>query len=216
MNNNYLITPCESEKEISDAVKLRYIAYRNVDAIDENQENEFKDKYDLLTNSRTSVIYEDGAAVASIRACIYSPQHNFMHLPAFEVYKEAIEKELGLKKVIVEANRFVINPAKVDSKHLFKVPFRFIILNVVKFSSDYIITAVRLKHVPLYRRFLGLEPISTPQRYPGLNVEMVLMAGECSVLLPALWSERKSSGLRRMKLTIISLTPACVNHPKVL
>jgi hypothetical protein len=184
MINNYLITPCETEKEISDAVKLRYTCYRNVEAIDVNEEKEFKDKYDLLSNSTTCVIYEDNNPVASIRACVYSKAHNFIHLPAFEVYKEEIEKELGLDKVIIESNRFVIDPSKVDSKLLFKVPFRFVILNVLKFSSDYIITAVRPKHVPLYKRFLGLEPISTSKKYPGINVEMILMAGECSVLLP--------------------------------
>lgn len=184
MNHNYVLNPCETEKEISDAVKLRYTAYRNVGAIDENEKMEFKDKYDLLPNSKTCLVYEEGAAVASIRACVYSKDNNFMHLPGFEVYKEEIEKEIGLDKVIIEANRFVIDPAKVDSKHLFKVPFRFIILNVLKFNSDYILTAVRPKHVPLYRRFLGLEPISAPKKYPGINVEMIIMAGDCSTLLP--------------------------------
>ncbi|MGF7078210.1 N-acyl amino acid synthase FeeM domain-containing protein [Mucilaginibacter sp. UYCu711] len=183
MNNNYVLNPCETEKEISDAIKLRYIAYRNVDAIDVNEEKTFKDKYDLLNNSKTCLIYEQGAAVASIRACVYSKEHNFMHIPAFEVYKEEIEKEIGLDKVIIEANRFVIDPAKVDSKHLFKIPFRFIMLNILKFSSDNIITAGRPKHVPLYRRFLGLEPISEPKKYPGINVEMIIMVGECKPLL---------------------------------
>lgn len=183
MNHNYLLNPCETEKEISDAFKLRYTAYRNVEAIDENEEKEFKDKYDFLPNSKTCLIYEEGAAVAAIRTCVYSKEHNFMHLPAFEVYKQEIEKEMGLDKVIIEANRFVIAPAKVDSKYLFKIPFRFIMLNVIKFDSDYIITAVRPKHVPLYRRFLGLEPISEPKKYPGINVEMIIMMGECKPLL---------------------------------
>jgi hypothetical protein len=102
-----------------------------------------------------------------------------LHLPAFEVYKEEIEKEMGLDKVIVESNRFVIDPKEVDSKYLFKVPFRFIILNILKFDADYIITAVRPKHVPLYRRFLCMEPISEPKKYPGINVEMIMMAGDC-------------------------------------
>jgi hypothetical protein len=177
--NNYQLNPCNTEKEISDAFKLRYIAYRNVEAIDENPKKEFTDKYDLLANSRTCLIYENDTAIASVRACIYSTKHNFLHLPAFEVYKEEIEKEVGLDKVIVESNRFVIDPKEVDSKYLFKVPFRFIILNILKFDADYIITAVRPKHVPLYRRFLCMEPISEPKKYPGINVEMIMMAGDC-------------------------------------
>jgi len=184
MKDNYLLAFCETDQQMSDAIKLRYLAYSNAGAIPENPTAEFKDKYDLMANARTSIVYEGNAPVASVRACIYSKEHQFMQIPCFEVYKQEIEKEIGLDKIIVESNRFVIHPGKVDSKYLFKVPFRFIILTVLKFSSDYIVTAVRPKHVPLYRRFLGLEPISEPEKYPGINVEMILMAGACNDLLP--------------------------------
>ena len=184
MNNPFTLHPCETSQKMSDAVKLRYHAYKNAGAIDENAEAEFKDKYDLQPNTKTCIVYEGNTPVASARACIYSSAHYFLPTPAFEVYRQDIEREIGLDKMIIEANRFVIHPEKVDSKYLFKLPFRFIMLNIIKFSSDYIITAVRTKHVPIYRRFLGLEPISGLRKYPGLNVEMKLMAGVCSDLLP--------------------------------
>jgi hypothetical protein len=176
---------------MSEAARLRYLAYNNAGAIPENATAEFKDNYDLLPNTRTCIVYEDNAPVASVRACIYSKEHNFLQIPCFEVYRQEIEKEIGLDKMIVESNRFVIHPGKVDSKYLFKVPFRFIILTVLKFSSDYIVTAVRPKHVPLYRRFLGLEPISAPKKYPGINVEMIMMAGACSALLPTVMNKEE-------------------------
>lgn len=176
---------------MSDAFKLRYLAYKNAGAIHEHAEAEFKDKYDLQANAKTCLVYEENVPVASARACIYSKEHDFLQIPAFEVYRQEIEKEIGLDKMIIESNRFVIHPDKVDSKYLFKVPFRFIILNVLKFSSDYIITAVRPKHVPLYRRFLGLEPISAPKKYPGIEVEMIMMSGACSTLLPIVMSKEE-------------------------
>ena len=184
MNTPFTLHPCETSQKMSDAIKLRYLSYKNAGAIDENAEAEFKDKYDLQPNTKTCIVYEGNTPVASARACIYSTAQNYLPTPAFEVYRQEIEREIGLDKMIVEANRFVIHPKKVDSKYLFKLPFRFIILNLIKFSSDYIIIAVRPKHVPVYRRFLGLEPISTLRKYPGLNVEMILMAGVCSDLLP--------------------------------
>lgn len=116
----------------------------------------------------------------SVRACIYSREHDFLHIPAFEVYMEDIEREIGLDKTIVESNGFVIDPANVDSRQLFKVPFRFIILNILKFRSDYVIAAVRPRHAPLYRRLLSMEPISEPRRYPGINVDMIMMAEDCN------------------------------------
>lgn len=180
------------EEEMSLAVKLRYHAYRNVGAIDENSLAEFRDRYDLLPNSRTCLIYEEDAIpVASVRACIYDLKDNSFEIPALEVYKEDIEKEIGLDKKIIESNRFVIHPDKVDSKQLFKVPFRFILLNAIKFESEYIIAAVRAKHVPLYQRFLGLEPISSPKTYPGINVKMIMMAGQCDDLIPKLMAKEE-------------------------
>ncbi|HTN17066.1 MAG TPA: hypothetical protein VL092_05240 [Chitinophagaceae bacterium] len=184
MNTKYTLQACETDQEIAQAIRLRYIAYRNAAAIPEHADAVFRDKYDLLPNASSCIVYEDTAPVASVRACIYSRELNFLQLPAFEAYRQEIEKELDLDKVIVESNRFVIHPDNVDSKYLFKVPFRFIILNVLKFKSDYILAAVRPKHVPLYRRFLGMEPISAPRKYPGINVDMIMMAGVCSELLP--------------------------------
>lgn len=184
MNKPYSLHTCDNTRKMAEAIQLRYLAYRNAGAINENPEAAFRDQYDLLPNTSCCIVYKGHAPVASVRACIYSKELDFLQLPAFEAYGPEIGKELDLDKVIVESNRFVIHPDNVDSKYLFKVPFRFIILNVLKFKSDYILTAVRPKHVPLYRRFLGLEPISVPRKYPGINVEMIMMAGECHKLLP--------------------------------
>ena len=178
--DGFVLNPCETEEDLLIAAKLRYRAYRNAEAIEEQKEEVFKDKYDALANAKTCLIYDNNEAVAAVRACVYSREHHFMEIPSLEVYKEEIEKELGLDKVIVESNRFVIAPEKVDSKILFKIPFRFIILNLHKFKGDFIITAVREKHIPLYRRFLTMKPISGLKKYPGINVDMVLMAGDCN------------------------------------
>jgi hypothetical protein len=180
MNDKYLLSHCRTEKELSDVIKLRYISYRNVEAIEENAEGIFKDKYDPMANSISCMVREGNAPVASVRACIYNKELDFLTLPAFEVYSQEIEKELGLGKKLIEANRFVIHPGKMDAKDLFKIPFRFIILNALKFKCDHIMAAVRPKHVPLYRRVLDMEPISTPKKYPGINVNMILMAGDCA------------------------------------
>lgn len=177
--NNFLLSHCETAADLSVAAKLRYVAYRNAGAIEENDPQEFTDKYDSQNNAKTCLIYEDKVAVAAVRACVYSKKHDYLTIPAFEVYKEEIAKEIGLDKTIIESNRFVVTPEKRDSKSLFKLPYRFIILNSLKFDSDFVIAAVREKHIPLYRRFLDMEPISGLKKYPGINVEMVLMAVDC-------------------------------------
>jgi hypothetical protein len=177
--NEFFLQPCTTKEDLSEVTQLRYTAYRNVNAIAENSEEKFQDAYDSAANAKSCLVYEDDKLVASLRACVYSAELNYLPIPAFEVYKNDIEKAIGLDKTIVESNRFVISPDKMDSKLLFKIPFRFIILNLKKFDGDYIITAVREKHIPLYKRFLCMEPISGLQKYPGIDVEMVLMAGDC-------------------------------------
>src|SRR6187402_1648039 len=134
--NDYLLSPCETSSDLSVAAKLRYKAYLNVGAIEENESKEFTDKYDAQSNTKTCLIYEGKEAVAALRACVYSPSYNFLPIPALEVYKEEIEKEIGLDKTIIESNRFVITPEKKDSKTLFKLPYRFVILNSLKFNAD--------------------------------------------------------------------------------
>lgn len=176
---NFVLSPCETPFDLSTASKLRYKAYRHAEAIEENESKEFTDKYDLQSNTKTCLIYEKDEAVAAVRACIYGREHNYLPIPAFEVYKEEIAQAIGLDKTIIESNRFVVTPEKKDSKSLFKLPYRFIILNSLKFDSDFVIGAVRSKHIPLYRRFLDMEPISGLKKYPGINVEMVLMAVDC-------------------------------------
>ncbi|MGA7935361.1 MAG: hypothetical protein WCA35_17560 [Kovacikia sp.] len=172
----YTDTYCRSESELSVAGKIRYQAYQSVDAIESNERMEFLDKYDRQGNSATCLINKQGEPVAAIRASVYAAEYDFAPTPCLEVYKEDLERHMGdLNKTIVESNRFVVLPEITDSKKLFKLQFRFIILNALKHNADYIVTAVRPRHVPFYRRIM-MFPISDPKKYSGINVEMVLLA----------------------------------------
>lgn len=181
--NGFQLKSCELRSEFDQVAALRYTAYRSVDAIAENPSSRFIDPYDFLPNTKSCLVYENELPVASVRSCVYAPDLGYLRIPAMDAYKEDIKAACGLDKVMVESNRFVTLPEKADSKVLFKIPFRFIILNLLKFQGDFILTAVREKHIPLYKRFLTMEPISKPKLYPGINAEMVLMCGDCKLNL---------------------------------
>lgn len=176
--NEFTYQLCNNKADIDAVGKLRYQCYLSVDAIAENKEKIFLDKYDALPNCKSVMIYEQDRILSSVRACIYNPEMGYTQIPSLEAYKDEISYHLGLDKVIVDSNRFVIDSDKMDSKTFFKIPFRFMALNVLKYDCDYIITAVRKKHAPLYTRFLTFEVISEARKFPGIDVEMVLMAGD--------------------------------------
>ncbi len=176
--NEFTYQLCKDKTDLETVGKLRYQCYLSVDAIKENPDKIFLDRYDGLPNSKSVMIFEHNKIVASLRASIYHPEMQYTQAPSLETFKEEVSYHLGLDKVIVDSNRLVINSDKTDSKTFFKLPFRFMVLNLQKYDSDYLITAVRKRHAPLYQRYLMMEPISNAKSFPGVNFETVLMAGD--------------------------------------
>lgn len=176
--NEFTYQLCNNDTDMETVGRLRYECYLNADAITENPEKIFIDKYDGLPNSKSVMIYEHNKIVASLRASIYHPELQYTRAPSLENFKEEVSYHLGLDKVIVDSNRLVINSEKSESKTFFKLPFRFMVLNLQKYNSDYLITAVRKNHAPLYQRYLLMEPISNLKNFPGVNFETILMAGD--------------------------------------
>lgn len=176
--NEFTYELCNDNSGLEKVGKLRYECYLSVNAIKENSEKIFLDEYDKLPNSKSVLIYENEKIVSSLRACIYHPEMQYTQTPSIGAYKEEVRYHLGLDKVIVDSNRFVIDSDKVDSKTFFKLPFRFMVLNLQKYDSDYLVTAVRKKHAPLYQRYLMMEPISKEKKFPGIDCEMLLLAGD--------------------------------------
>jgi len=91
----YSAALCESETELAAVGRLRYEAYRSVDLIPPNAEASFLDAYDRSGNSRSLLISEGGAPVASIRASIHAEECGFAPIPALEAYREDLIRHVG-------------------------------------------------------------------------------------------------------------------------
>ncbi len=177
--------------------RLRYQAYRSVSAIPETDSQRFCDDYDAQPNSGIYLLRHDGVPIGSIRASVWVPASDPLTLPArtrplvglgipsFESYRDAIEERIGLDKTIVESSRFVSAESSYDVllKMQFEL-FRMIVANAMVHDADWVVTAVRRKHAPLYRRLFGLRRLSEPRRYYGLDAEMVLVGGDFRAQLP--------------------------------
>ena len=176
--NDFLQKNDVLEHRLKEAAALRYISYLDNHSIDSNAEKMFYDEFDMRRNCYSHIEYIDRIPAAAIRACVYDPRKIIKTIPAMEIFSEEIAKMTGKNQVIVESNKFVIHP-RFQRKGLrlkFEL-FGFIFNVALQANATYIITAVRKEHAKFYEQ-LNFYPISRIKRYPGVNFDTVLLAGD--------------------------------------
>lgn len=162
---------------------LRYRAYRAMEAIEANDDQQFSDEYDISSLSTSYLYVKNGAYIGSIRANLYSEENSWQAIPAFETFWDDVKQELGKEKTILESSRFVIDPLFQSSsnRYIFKL-MEAIILNNKILRPDYIVTVVRLDHANFYKRIFNFKIISPLKVYSRLKAtSAVLLAtkGSC-------------------------------------
>jgi len=169
----------EKVSDFDQACRLRYLAYRSVDAIGPNKGECFKDAYDDLDCTTTYLALQNGKAVGSIRACVRTSEHAGSSTPAEFVYPDELLSKVGRTATLVESNRFVMDPDfKGKALPIHVALFRAITANCIRYSARFIVTAVRENHVRFYQRMVQLSPMSAPKVYPPLNDRFVLLGGD--------------------------------------
>jgi hypothetical protein len=162
-----------------DAYRLRYASYLASGHIEPNETRLFLDPYDDLPNCQTMVIYEQGAAVASVRICTLfgSGQRS----PAMDAYPAEVTELLSRQSTIgvgvrgMETTRLVRSPAAENNQGLVFLLYRLAgYLGMMAYTQT-LLACVRQNHVPFYRR-LGYNPVTEPRPYPGLKCLMQLMS----------------------------------------
>lgn len=155
---------------LKEVFSLRYRAYRNTEAILPCPTEQFSDKYDKDGLSRSYLYMKNGVYVGSIRATLYSPKNNWELSPAFETFSEEIEQKIGKDKIILESNRFVVDPShQAESNRQVLKLVRAIILNTRIFNPDYVITVVHPDHAGFYDKIFGFKPLSSVKLVKGLK-----------------------------------------------
>lgn len=177
-NNGYLAEMCIEQDSLEIAYHLRYRAYRNVDAIPSNSEELFTDPYDQQKNSRTFLIWYEDRPVASVRGLIWSADYSWAPAPSVKIFEKEVEKHLGLRTPLLESNRYVVDPEFTGRKSLNAqmLLFRIQTLASIADKCEYVITAVRPRHVRFYERFMNFYPISESKTVAQVNFPIQLLA----------------------------------------
>ena len=178
-HNGFTTEICIAPTSLQTAYRLRYRAYLAANAVAENVDKLVCDQFDGQPNSMVHLIWYNEQPVATIRSCIYSDAYNWVPTEAVGYFPKAIEAQIGKGQRIVESNRLAVEPTFQGRNSLFAqmLLFRVHALNTAVHGCGHIITAVREKHIPFYKRFLGMEQISEEARYiPWADSYVVLMA----------------------------------------
>ena len=166
--------------ELRDEVfALRYRAYRHEDAIEECASERFEDKYDAQPNQVLWALTEHEKVVGSIRTTWYDPSEPWL-IPEMEGYAEDVAKAVPAGKRMLSGNRFVTEPDRTDRDSLFALVLLRQHMLVANLRAEHALAAVRVNHLPFYRRVLKLERASEGRLYPGLASVMYLTACDFS------------------------------------
>ncbi|MCG8416537.1 MAG: hypothetical protein MJE77_01180 [Proteobacteria bacterium] len=154
---------------------MRYLSYSADDYIEKNDAKIFRDEFDLKPNCQSYLTYYEGTAIGSIRSCTYQPGKEY-DIPVFDVFINEIKDSIGLADTIIEANKFVVDPAfrkRGGAQARFSI-YKNITDSIDDNDAKYLVAGVRAEHVKFYR-LLNFEQASEERAYPHVNFKTVLM-----------------------------------------
>lgn len=166
------------------AYEIRYQAYREGGYIPESEDQRFADKYDAQANCRTTVLYRNDSAVATVRCSTFDPNQSHprpLRLQAMEAFPIEIDEIIssltvnGVKPRLMEIAKLARLPVCASDVNVVFSLFRIGGYFLLNFDADIVINAVRANHVPMYKRF-GFQQLTACRAYPGLAFETALMA----------------------------------------
>lgn len=178
--NGYTAQLCSTQWSKNLAYALRYRSYVNAGTISKNEEELFYDAYDLQANTRVHLVWYEGQPVASVRSSIWSPNYSWKGTEGINSFWQDTHRKIGLENYILESSRYAVAPEVKGRKSLFAQMLLFRIQDLCSQveSCQYIITAVRQRHMAFYERMLAFKKISGPINYDWLDDEIVLLAAE--------------------------------------
>lgn len=187
--NEYTLEVCMSDTSKRIASEIRYKAYREVGAIPENEEGLLYDEQDFQANTRVFLVWFQGKPVATIRNCMYAAAYDWIPIESMHYFQQDFYAKLGSKTPVLESGRFAVDPDFQGRQSFFACLLLFYAhgLNATAHQCKYIVSLVRANHLPFYKRFLAMDPISAQPRYVNwADTEASLLANRFEAGLEAI------------------------------
>lgn len=154
---------------------MRYRSYSAEGYIAENSSLKFIDEYDNKPDSVCFLAYQKTKAIGSMRACVYDPSKESL-IPVMEVFENEIRDNIGYDNILVEMNKFVIDPTfqRRGGMHARLMLMGSVLNESISRNAKAVLVAVRPEHTRFYQIFGG-KVISGIKSYPHLSFKTVLM-----------------------------------------
>ena len=198
-----------SRRVLEEAWDVRRAAYVAQGLVEPGAAEQLTDALDFSPSTKVFVVYKDGVAVASARACLYAPDSGVAGattVPAMDVFHDEIV-ELRRRTPasskparVVEIARFARHPSVSADTGIVFALYHMAAYAIQAFEADAVISAIQPHHVPFYRR-LGLEQIAAPRPYAKVKAQCALVAavrpngGELRDVVPILRLVAKDDGV---------------------
>lgn len=163
-----------SQKDKEEVFRLRYEAYLQEGAIQENKTGMFNDAYDEFDNCWIFGVHLENKLASSIRCHVISPENR--KGPALDVFPDIVGPMIENGQTVIDPTRFVADTS--IAKKYPEIPFltlRVACMAYDYYEADYCLATVRKEHAAFYRRVFNAEILCEPRPYPTLNAPICLL-----------------------------------------
>jgi len=179
--NDYRIEKAITDEDFERVWRFRYEAFRRVDAIEQNEDQLFRDKWEHAANVSSYLLYHDNAPapIGTIRASVYSEDFGWMPTPGAETFSDVIREKLGPNTSYVESSRFAM--AELEGRSLMRAHlymFRALTMNAIEHRCDWVITAIHPKYLAYYQKTMGMKQLSDERDFSEYTFKHILIGSE--------------------------------------
>lgn len=187
--HRFTLSLVQTPNDMDLVAQMRYRAYRSVHAVRETADARFTDVFDGQPEARTFLAWWGQTPLASTRTLC--ARGDLGALTSALAFQDVLKRWIPDDAVVVEANRFVVDPHHAELSNGVVWPlFRAHLLRCAVEGADFFVAGVRPEHVPVYRRLMHLEIVGDARVFPGLRTPMYLMMGDCRRDLERIFRKR--------------------------
>lgn len=187
--DGFTLSVARTPAELDVAAAIRYRAYRATGALPESASARFLDAFDQAPDARTVLVWHGDRPVAATRTLV-SRDAARTDLTAALAFGDVIREVIPPHAVVIEANRFVVDPdvAGMTRRAIWPM-IRANLMRCAFEEGDYFVAALRPAHLAFYARVLRLSVASEERVYPGLRTGMHLMTADLHTQVPLIMAE---------------------------